>query len=123
MLNFESLANTLSALDEVDQVDGQDIKLNLRQSALRSKLGSKLREVLGSRSKNTEGIINESVQNYVRQFIIDNSNRNFTKAELDALMKEADDIGMGEFLSGDMATNKDTILQLMDNLFLLHIFL
>ena len=117
VLNFESLANTLSALDEVDQVDGQDIKLNLRQSALRSKLGSKLREVLGSRSKNTEGIINESVQNYVRQFIIDNSNRNFTKAELDALMKEADDIGMGEFLSGDMATNKDTILQLMDKLY------
>ena len=26
VLNFESLANTLSALDEVDQVDGQDIK-------------------------------------------------------------------------------------------------
>jgi hypothetical protein len=117
VLNFESLANTLSALDEIDEQDGKPIKLNMRQSALKNKLASQLRKVLGSKSKNTEGIINESVQNYVRQFIVDNSNRNFTKNELDQVMKEADDIGIGEFFTGDMATNKDVLLQLMDKLY------
>ena len=74
-----------------------------------------LNQIKGDEKAN--GLIMKSTENYVRQYIIDNSNRNFTEEELDNLMTMADDIGILEFASGDLSTNKDTILQLMDKLY------
>ena len=114
ILNFESLTKTFSGLGRVMRVNKDELNLNKRQLVLKDKLSQLLNNVRGDEQAN--GLIMKSTENYVRQYIIDNSNRTFTKEDLDTLMTMADDIGIGEFLSGDMATNKDTILQLMDKL-------
>ena len=115
ILNFESLAKTFQGLTSVHAINKEELNLNKRQLKLKDKLGMLLNQIKGDEKAN--GLIMKSTENYVRQYIIDNSNRNFTKEELDELMTMADDIGVLEFGTGDLATNKDTILQLMDKLY------
>lgn len=115
ILNFEALAKTFSGLSRIHSTNKDDLNLNKRQLQLKDKLGQLINTVRGD--ERADGLVMRSVENYVRQYVIDNSNRNFSKQDLDNLMTMADDIGIMEFGSGDMATNKDTLLQLMDKLF------
>tara|TARA_R110002012_G_scaffold142603_3_gene300691 strand:- start:3075 stop:8666 length:5592 start_codon:yes stop_codon:yes gene_type:complete len=115
ILNFEALAKTFQGLTKVHAINKDELNLNKRQLQLKDKLAQLINTVRGDQEG--DGLVMRSVENYVRQYVVDNSNRNFTKQELDQLMTMADDIGIIEFASGDMATNKDTLLQLMDKLF------
>ena len=115
ILNFEALAKTFNGLTRVTAVNKDELNLNKRQLQLKDKLGQLVAKVKGD--EKADGLVMRSIENYVRQYVVDNSNRDFTKQELDNLMTMADDIGIIEFGTGDMATNRDTLLQLMDKLF------
>jgi len=65
----------------------------------------------------SEGLVDQAITNYGREIIRSKSNRDFTKEDLDDLMIMGDDISYTEYLTGDMATSKDTILALMDKIY------
>ena len=117
VLEFEKFAKTFRGLDKVDAVPKGELNLNQRQLKLKNELSTKLRLVTGIGDDAGKGIINNAVENYIRQYVTDKSNRDFTKEELDQLLTMVDDIGMIEFQTGDLATNRDTLLQLIDKLY------
>ena len=116
VLSFENFAKTFSGLNNVGK-GNENIQLNQRQFALKDKLSRKLNDVLGDNASQTPGIISTSIQNYIRTFVKNNSNQNFSEADLTDLLNSADDIGMFGMATGDMSTSSDTLLALMDKLY------
>tara|TARA_R100001440_G_scaffold14809_2_gene25040 strand:+ start:11342 stop:16888 length:5547 start_codon:yes stop_codon:yes gene_type:complete len=95
--------------------------LSATQISYISKLQNKLNQIVGIVSPDgtvvERGQIDIAIENYVRQLVIDQSNRDFTNDELDTLLSTARDIGYVEYQTGDMATSRDTLLALMDKIF------
>tara|TARA_Y100000356_G_scaffold125314_1_gene122124 strand:- start:396 stop:6152 length:5757 start_codon:yes stop_codon:yes gene_type:complete len=119
ILNFQKMINTYEGLTSIKNIAG----LKPKQKTLVLKLIEKLNEVngeydgLGNIKEGKEGIINDSIDNYVKTFIKNYSSRDFSEAELENLLLTAKDIGLLEYQTGDMATSRDTILALMDKLY------
>tara|TARA_R110000744_G_scaffold55333_2_gene116998 strand:- start:3739 stop:9324 length:5586 start_codon:yes stop_codon:yes gene_type:complete len=113
--NFESFAITYQGLTDISNKNKKEINLNTRQLKLKDKLIALSRTVLGS--EKGDGLITKSTVNFVRQYVVDNSSKDFTEKDLDKLMTVADDIGAIRGATGDLATSKDTLMMLMDQLF------
>ena len=64
-----------------------------------------------------EGLITKYLLVWARSYVGEGgkgaSKRNFSKEELEEVTTWAEDIGLGEFVSGDLNTSRDTLLALM----------
>tara|TARA_R100001591_G_scaffold9589_1_gene16208 strand:- start:4258 stop:9825 length:5568 start_codon:yes stop_codon:yes gene_type:complete len=117
VLAWQKFVESYRGLVNITNADG----LSQTQLAYIKKLSDKLNDIVGILSSDKKvvkrGAIDIAIDNYVRQVIIDKSNRDFTSEELDTLMTTAKDIGYVEYQTGDMATSRDTILALMDKIY------
>ena len=117
VLAWQKFVESYRGLVNITNADG----LSQTQLAYIKKLSDKLNDIVGILSSDKKivkrGAIDIAIENYVRQTIIDKSNRDFTSEELDVLMTTAKDIGYVEYQTGDMATSRDTILALMDKIY------
>jgi len=108
MANFIETYRGLATIEETGL-------LTKTQSQLVLRLISQLNKLITT-GKN-KGVIDLAIEDYVRQYVSDNSNRDFGKHELDQLLKQAKDIGLVEANAFDLSGSTDTILALMDKLF------
>ena len=111
VLNYDRFIETYRGLYEVEKID----ELNATQRTLVLNLQIEANKVVGTKS--TEGLIDQAIDNYVKEIVRTNSNRNFTEEQLDDLLKFAEDITGVEYQTGDLATSKDTLLALMDKIY------
>lgn len=111
VLNFSKFIETYRGLYSVKEAG----VLNKTQGRLVLKLISELNKLEGVK-KGEPGLIDIAIDNYVRSYVIDNSNRDFTKEDLDELMTMAKDMGAWEFGTYDLDSSSDTIVALMSKL-------
>tara|TARA_R100001129_G_scaffold32721_2_gene21985 strand:+ start:8581 stop:14397 length:5817 start_codon:yes stop_codon:yes gene_type:complete len=119
VLNYSKMVNTYESLSEVEKVKG----LTKAQLQLIAELRERIytingkRDGLGNIIEGKEGLINTAIDNFAKQFIKDNSKRDFTQEDLEDILRWGTDIGMIEYQTGTLATSSDTILALMDKVF------
>ena len=111
VLNFDRFLSTFEGLFKLTD----EGNLNKTQAKLAFQLQTRAVNLMGTR--NETGLIDAAIVNFVRDIVKTKSSRNFTDAELDMLMKEANDIGIAERSVQDMATSSDTLLAVMDKIF------
>jgi hypothetical protein len=111
VLNYDRFIETYRNLYEVEKLE----ELNATQRTLVLNLQIEANKVVGTKS--TEGLIDQAIDNYVKEVVRTNSNRNFTEEQIDDLLKFAEDISGVEYQTGDLATSKDTLLALMDKIY------
>ena len=65
----------------------------------------------------TLDLINNEIHNFTVDFIANNTDRNLTRAEVEGIIREAEDISMHELQFGDLSTSSDLMLSVMDKVF------
>ena len=116
VMNMEDVVKTFAGLDIVPLPEG--ISLGHKKESLRNELTNKIREIRGEDALGKEGLIDKGIYNYVRKVYTENTNRtDLTDAEIDKIMSEMGDISVIEFGTGDLATSKDPLSQMMDKLY------
>lgn len=110
-LNFDRFAKTFEGLASIQESG----VLNNTQAKLVLNLQAKLNRLRGT-NKN-EGIIDAAITNYVKEIVKSNSSRDFSEEDLNDLMVIANDIGIVDLNTRDMATSTDTLLALMDKIY------
>ena len=111
VLNFNRFIETFRGLHEIQASDD----LNATQRSLVLNLQLELNKLVNTST--SEGLIDKAITNYSREVIRSTTSRDFTETELDDLLVFAEDISTAEYLTGDMATSKDTILAIMDKIY------
>jgi hypothetical protein len=117
-LNFNRFLSTFEALYSIK--DSKELNATQRTLVLQMQLEQN--KLLGTNGK--EGLINDAIINYVKEIIRTRSNNDwggkgsgFTEDMLDDLLVIAPDIAMDALNVQDMATQKDTILAVMDKIY------
>tara|TARA_R100001463_G_scaffold37357_5_gene80247 strand:+ start:2120 stop:8017 length:5898 start_codon:yes stop_codon:yes gene_type:complete len=109
VMNFQNLLEGFEGLTKLTENEG----LSPEQLKLKDKLQTKLTKI----GNGPDSLINLAIDDYVRSLVRGESSRDFDNQDLDILMDRAEDIGMAIFYTGDMATQRDTILALMDKIY------
>ena len=117
-LNFNRFLSTFEALYSIK--DSKELNATQRTLVLQMQLEQN--KLLGTNGN--EGLINDAIVNYVKEIIRTRSNNDwggkgsgFTEDMLDDLLVMAPDIAMDALNAQDMATQKDTILAVMDKIY------
>jgi len=117
-LNFNRFLSTFEALYSIK--DSKELNATQRTLVLQMQLEQN--KLLGTNGK--EGLINDAIINYVKETIRTRSTNDwggqgsaFTEDMLDDLLVIAPDIAMDALNVQDMATQKDTILAVMDKIY------
>ena len=117
-LNFNRFLSTFEALYSIK--DSKELNATQRTLVLQMQLEQN--KLLGTNGK--EGLINDAIVNYVKEIIRTRSTNDwggqgsgFTEDMLDDLLVMAPDIAMDALNVQDMATQKDTILAVMDKIY------
>jgi hypothetical protein len=117
-LNFNRFLSTFEALYSIK--DSKELNATQRTLVLQMQLEQN--KLLGTHGK--EGLINDAIINYVKETIRTRSTNDwggkgsgFTEDMLDDLLVIAPDIAMDALNVQDMATQKDTILAVMDKIY------
>ena len=117
-LNFNRFLSTFEALYSIK--DSKELNATQRTLVLQMQLEQN--KLLGTNGK--EGLINDAIINYVKEIIRTRSTNDwggqgsgFTEDMLDDLLVIAPDIAMDALNVQDMATQKDTILAVMDKIY------
>ena len=117
-LNFHRFLSTFEALYSIK--DSKELNATQRTLVLQMQLEQN--KLLGTNGK--EGLINDAIINYVKEIIRTRSTNDwggqgsgFTEDMLDDLLVIAPDIAMDALNVQDMATQKDTILAVMDKIY------
>ena len=115
VLNFDKFLSTFEGLYALGTASG----LNSTQKSLVLALQTKANEMVGTGNFDNykEGVIDRAVMSYVRNIVETKSTRNFTKDQLDELLKMGEDIGVVDYQTRDLATSEDTLLALMDKIY------
>lgn len=116
VLNFANFVETYRGLYSVEDAGLLNETQNKLIVTLMSELNT-LQTITSPDGTRSVGLIDEAIDNYVRSFVIDNTNRDMTEEDLDELMTTAKDMGLWEYNTYDMATSSDQLLQLMDKLY------
>ena len=119
VLNFDEFIKTFEGLYSLQKSK----ELNRTQVRLAFKLQTRFNELVGVGDK--EGIIDKAVTDYVREVVARRSSYNFTKDQLDNIMKLGKDIGVIDYQARDLATTAtllndgtpDTLLSIMDKIY------
>ena len=116
-LNFEKFITSYSGLRNLKGSED----LNNSQMKLLLTLEKRLQDIGGyekSGGEVVQGLIDRAIENYVRTYVKENSNReDLDDATLDQVLKLGEDIGLFEYGTYDLSTSKDTLLALMDKIF------
>ena len=117
-LNFNRFLSTFEALYSIK--DSKELNATQRTLVLQMQLEQN--KLLGTNGN--EGLINDAIIDYVKEIIRTRSNNDwggkgsaFTEDMLDDLLVMAPDIAMDALNVQDMATQKDTILAVMDKIY------
>ncbi len=117
-LNFNRFLSTFEALYSIK--DSKELNATQRTLVLQMQLEQN--KLLGTNGK--EGLINDAILDYVKEVIRTRSTNDwggkgsgFTEDMLDDLLVIAPDIAMDALNVQDMATQKDTILAVMDKIY------
>lgn len=117
-LNFNRFLSTFEALYSIK--DSKELNATQRTLVLQMQLEQN--KLLGTNGN--EGLINDAIIDYVKEIIRTRSNNDwggkgsaFTEDMLDDLLVMAPDIAMDALNAQDMATQKDTILAVMDKIY------
>lgn len=115
VLNFNNFMSTFQGLYTLKD----SAELNSTQKSLVLTLQTKANDMVGVGNFDNyqEGVIDKAIQDYVKTTIKNKSSRNFTEQELDDLMKMGEDIGIINNQTRDLATQKDTLLAIMDKIY------
>tara|TARA_R110001592_G_scaffold5912_6_gene32173 strand:+ start:24130 stop:29892 length:5763 start_codon:yes stop_codon:yes gene_type:complete len=115
VLNFDKFLSTFEGLYALGTAKG----LNSSQKTLVLQLQTKANEMVGvgGFDNYSEGVIDKAVMSYVRSVVETTSDREFTKDQLDELLKMGEEIGVIDFQTRDMATAEDTLLAVMDKIY------
>ena len=115
VLNFDKFLSTFQGLYAIADAKG----LNSSQKTLVLQLQTKANEMVGvgGFDNYSEGVIDKAVMSYVRTVVENTSEREFTKDQLDELLKMGREIGVVDFQTRDMATAEDTLLAVMDKIY------
>ena len=118
VLNFNRFIATFRGLYSIQD----STELNATQRSLVLNLQLELNKLAGTDNK--EGLIDQSIFNYVKEVIRETSNKNFgeegsqfTMEDLDELMRMTEDISLLDLTTRDMATSPDTMLAIMDKIY------
>ena len=120
--NFVNMINTFESLRNVT-IEDKNTGFSKDDLILISTLTNKILDVNGERDgaghllKSRPGVMNEAIDNFGKQFIKNNSRRDFSEQDYKDLLKLGKDIDMITYQTGTMATSSDTILALMDKVF------
>jgi len=119
-LNFDRFIKTFQGLHSLDS----EKELNATQRSLLLSMKFELNKLSGGNSANDSGIINDAINNYVKEVIRTRSSNQwgadgsmFTQEDLDNVLKEADDISRGDLYTRDIATSPDVMLAVMDKIY------
>jgi hypothetical protein len=117
-LNFNRFLGTFDALYSIK--DSKELNATQRTLVLQMQLEQN--KLVGT--NNNDGLINDAIINYVKEIIRTRSTNDwggqgsmFTEDMLDDLLVMAPDIAMDALNVQDMATQKDTILAVMDKIY------
>ena len=106
-LNFDKFASTFLGLKSIKDSG----ILNKTEASLLLTLEQKLREVQGDNYET--GLIKEAVIDYVREYVRENSNKDFTEEELNKMLVEEQDVTWWDLETRDLATSPDTLSALI----------
>jgi hypothetical protein len=114
VLNFNRFMSTFQGLYTLRDSP----ELNSTQKSLVLTLQTKANDIIGVGNFDNykEGVVDKAIQDFVRTTIKNKSSRDFTEQEIDDLMKMGEDIGIVNFTTSDLATQKDTLLAIMDKI-------
>ena len=120
VLNFDRFISTFQGLHSIDSQK----ELNATQRSLVLSLQLELNKLSGGTNANNEGLVNEALYNYVKEVVRTRSSNQwgadgsmFTMEDLDSILKEAEDISMGDLYTRDIATSPDVLLAVMDKIY------
>ena len=118
--NFQGLVDSMRGLAGLKETEG----LSNRQLKLITKLQGKLNDLNGVRTEKgviaSPGILDRKIELFIAKLVQNESKRNWSMDDLlgeDGLLKFGKDIGYIASWGMDMATQSDTILQLMDKIY------
>jgi hypothetical protein len=111
--NFRGLVNIKGDLRGLNQTTN-DLKNEL-QDQLNSLVGVKR---VNDNSTITRGIFDTAIENYVRELVTTQSNREFTPEQLNELLSTAKDYNGLDYQVGTMYDSRDTILALMNKIYM-----
>lgn len=118
VLNFNRFIATYESLYSI----AESSELNATQRSLVLQMQIEVNKLVGT--ENTEGIINQAYTDFVKETVRLRSDKNFgaenslfTEEDLEQLMKRVEDISTIELLTKDMATQKDTLMAVMDKIY------
>ena len=111
VLNFNRFLETYRGLYELADTES----LNATQRALTLNLLTEANKLKGT--KNNEGLINESITNFIKEVLKNKSTKDMSETELEELVTSAKDISLIELGTGDLATSPDRILQIIDKIY------
>ena len=119
VLNFDRFIATFEGLHSIDSQK----ELNATQRSLVLSLQLELNKLSGGGIKK-EGLIDEALNNYVKEIIRTRSTNEFgadgsifTQEDLDNILKTATDINSVDYSTRDMSTSPDVILAVMDKIY------
>ena len=113
VLNFERYSLSFNGLIELKDVESSP--LSKTQANLVITLQNKLNRLKGT--KTDPGLIDTAIFNYVKETVKNTSNAAFTEEDLNAILTQVRDIPDYEYLTGDLATSKDTLLAVLDKIY------
>jgi len=113
VLNFDRYAQTFNGLIELSTID--NTPLSKTQANLVLQLQAKLQRLRGSQTET--GLVDTAIFNFVKETVRAASSAEFSDADLDEILTSVRDINDIEYQTGDMATNRDTLLAVLDKIY------
>ena len=114
ILYWKKFVEAYRGLVNLSNADG----LNKSQLTFKSQLQDKLNILVGEkqndRGDKLPGLLDTSLENYILAWAMDKTNRtDMSEADIKAMMRHTEDIGMFGHLSGDLDTSSDMLAALM----------
>ena len=113
VLNFERYSLSFNGL--IDLIDQENTPLSKTQANLVITLRSKIQNLKGT--DNTPGLVDTATFNYVKETVKAVSSAELSEADLEDILTTVREMSEVEYLTGDLATNKDTLLAVLDKIY------
>ena len=84
---------------------------------LKNKTITKLASEAQNYIHDTLDVIDVAIENYVIDFVANNTNRDLTREDVEKIVREAEDIGWASLQFGDLATSSDLMLSVFDKVY------
>ena len=113
VLNFDRYSQSFRSLIEMSSE--KNSPLSKAQANLVLNLQSKLNRLKGSKTQG--GLIETAIFNFVKETVKMASSAELSDTDLEEILSVVRDMGDIEYYTGDMATNRDTLLAVLDKIY------